>query len=137
MGPLLRWQHFAADEARSTDLQFEIAASQRHTGRQPCWLAALGLAANLDNHAFTLVEPSAAWENFARGQKGCPVAPDVYEYRAQRRHKPSHPPKMYAARLAAIAAFDIELDRNAVLEQCRAPIARSGGDQQVAGQWTR
>ena len=137
MGPLIGRQHFAADEARSTDLQLDVAASQRHTGRQSCWLAALGLAANLHDHAFTLVEPAAAWKNFARGQKGWPVAPDVYERRAERRHKPPHSPEMDAARLAAIAAFDIKLDRNAVLEQRGAPIARSGGDQQVAGQRTR
>ena len=137
MGPLFGRQHFAADEARPSDPQFEVPATQRHTGRQPCWLAALGLTAYLDNHAFTLVEPAAARKNLARGQKGRPIAPDVYERRAQRRHEPPHSPEMDASHLAAIAPFDIELDRNAVLEQRGAPVARSGSDQQVARQRTR
>ena len=114
-----------------------MPAAQRHTGRQPRCLAALRLAADLHDYAFALVEPAAARKNVARGQKGRPVAPDVDECGAQRRHEPPHSPQMDATGLTAITAFDIELDRNAVFEQRGAPIARSGGDQQVAGQRTR
>jgi len=48
-----------------------------------------------------------------------------------------HAAEVDAAGLATVPALDEQLDRNAVLEQRRAPLARTGGDQQLAAQGGR
>ena len=83
------------------------------------------------------LQPPAAWQDFACGQKGRPVAADIDQHRVECLHQPAHAAEMDAACLASVAAFDKEFDRNAVLEQRSAPLARTGGDQQLAGQCGR
>jgi len=44
---------------------------------------------------------------------------------------------MDATGLAAVPTLDMELDRQTGFEQCRAPFARAGSDQQLASQFGR
>jgi len=126
-----------AEDARPPPPQLDDLAPQRNTGRHPCRLASLRLAANLDDHALAFVEPPAAWQDFAQWQEGRPIAADIDKRRAERRQQPARPAEMDATGLVPIAALDEELDGDAVLEQRGTPLARAGGDQQFAGQCGR
>jgi len=65
--PLRRRQALAAADPRSSQYQLDEPATQRHACREPLRLAALRLAANLDDDALAFVEAAAAWQHLARG----------------------------------------------------------------------
>ena len=110
-------------------------AAPRHC--QPRRLAALGFAADLHHHALAFIEPPAARSGLALRQKRRPIAADIDEDGAERRQQSPHSAEIDAAGLGAVAALDIELDRDAILEQRRAPLAGPGSDHQLAGQFGR
>ena len=83
--PLRRRQGLPAADARPPQPQLEEPAAQCRTCRQPRCLAALRLAANLDNDTLAFVEPPAARQDLARGQEGRPVTADIDEHRTERR----------------------------------------------------
>ena len=62
---------------------------------------------------------------------------DIDEHRTEGWQQAVHATEVDAAGLATVPALDEQLDRNAVLEQRRAPLARTGGDQQLAAQGGR
>jgi hypothetical protein len=84
-----------------------------------------------------LVQPSIARENLALRQEGGPVAADIDECRAERRHQLAHPAQMNAPSFTAVAALDIELNGHSHFEQRRAPLARARRYQQLASQLGR
>jgi hypothetical protein len=137
LGALLQRQRLAANNSRPARPQLDEPPAQRDARRHLGRLAALHLAANLDDNALAFIKLPAAREDLPLGQEGWPVAADIDEHCAERRQQPSHAAKMYAAHLVAIAPLDKELDRDAVLEQRGAPLAWAGGDQQLAGQGIR
>jgi len=73
-------------ETGATDNQFDEPAAQARGGRHPRGFTALGLAANLHHDALTLVQSPTARDNLAMRQEGGPVAADIDERRAERRH---------------------------------------------------
>jgi hypothetical protein len=91
----------------------------------------------LDDDALAFVKPPAARQNIPCWQEGRPVAADINEQRVERRQQPADASEMDAADFAPVTALDVQFDRDAVLEQRRAPLARAGGDQQFVGQRRR
>ena len=93
-----------------------------------CCLAALRLAANLDDDALAFVELPAAGEDLPCGQEGRTVVSDIDEHRTERREQPAHAAEVDAACFPPIPALDEQFDRNAVVEQRSAPLTGAGGD---------
>ena len=95
-------------------------------------LAALRFAADLHDDALAFVEPTEARKNLALRQKRRALAANLDKGGAERRQQAHDAAKMNAASLGAVAAFDAQLDRRAVFDECRAPFAGPGGNQQFA-----
>jgi len=61
-----------------------------------------------------------------------PLVADIDQRSVEPGHDPRHPAEQNAARRLGIAAFDIKLDRLAILDPGRAPLAGTGGNEQLA-----
>jgi hypothetical protein len=124
-------------EPHGSIADFLQALSWTHSHRQTGGFAALRLAADLDDDALALVELLTARDHSVLRQEGGPIPANIDERRAEWRHDPQHAANMDAPSFVIVAARDKELDRYAILEQRRAPLARTGGDQQLASQFGR
>jgi hypothetical protein len=105
--------------------------------RHPRRFACLSLAADSHDDALAFVQLPAAREDLALRQEGGPAAADIDKRRVERRQKPHDAAEMDAAGFATVAALDVELDRHALFEQRRAPLAGASRDQQFAIQLGR
>jgi hypothetical protein len=121
----------------ATDNQLDEAAAQAGGHRNPCGFASAGLAADLHDEALAFVRPPAAWENLALRQEGGPFAADVDKRCTERRQKPRHSAEVNAAGFAAVATLDVQLNRNSLFEQHRAPLTRARRYQELAIQFGR
>jgi hypothetical protein len=118
----------------AADDQFDEPAAQAGGHHYPRGFAGLGLTADLHDDALAFVQPFIAWENLALRQEGGPIAANIDERRAERRHQLAHPAQMNAPSFTAVAALDIKFNGHTLFEQRRAPLARARRYQQLASQ---
>ena len=134
---LIGLQHLLPVEARTTEDQFKTPAAQPDPHRRARCLARLGLAANLYDYTLALVQPLAPRHDLRPRQEGGPLVSDIDKGCAEPRLYPANPAEINAASLSAVAALDVYLHGDIVLEQRRTPLAGTGGDQQFANQLGR
>jgi hypothetical protein len=129
---ILDCQGLGADQPWPVGDQLDKTAAQRDRCGKPRRLAALRFTANLDDDTLALGEPAAAGKDLALRQKRRPLAADLNECGAKRRQQARDTAEMDAGKLVAVATLDPKLDRAAVFEQCRPPLAGTGGDYELA-----
>ena len=109
----------------------QVSGHYRGSGQLSC-LAALCFAADLHQQPFAFIEATATRMYLALRQESRPVAADIDKRGAKRGKQPRYPAEVDAAKLDAVPALDPQFDRRVIFEECRAPLAGGGSNQQLA-----
>jgi hypothetical protein len=114
----------------------EVQGACRAAASNVVTLAALAPPrGEFDDHALTLIEPSATRNTSFWGRNAGRSLP-ISTYRGERRQQPMNPAEVMLPASPDLLADD-KFDWNAVFQQSCAPFAGAGGDQQSAGHGIR